>query len=530
MAVKSRVAGWSSALFASVLALAAWLCVVLVASRPGFRKIIDLTPGHSASVQPGTEALIDDLQDRDGVRIEIYSLFEPLPAGQTPQQRALVAIYRRVQNMTIDLLRQYAALGGDKLTVQHIDPRRDPDKARKILERLGGVKQLHSIVVAVVREKEGGGESIQKKVIPVADLAVVDVGTGAPVPGGNTRMPRLDFFSGEEQLSSAMKTLLAGGTPIVYLLTGHDEQVATNGNSPSDYTSFVAGLQSEGFKVTDLNLNEQDIPKDATVIACLEPQTGFAQAECDKLHSWLRRGGRLFLNLSYHDVASRNPNFENLLSPLGVAIGDRMVAQRWGNAPVSKAALLEIYPRNTALSITKQLVAQKRTVSLRYARPIQKTRDSVKDAALDQSLLRTEPNCWLAGRVDVAQVDLIPPRDAREYQSHCVGGVVTIQPEVGDHAGRVILIGGIGFSNSTVEVGSQKDLVLNCFAWLAERTEHIRFDRDETGPRKAGIIKRGSNPDILASRLARAKYLLIFGVPLGFFALGIFVWWRRRRI
>jgi ABC-type uncharacterized transport system involved in gliding motility auxiliary subunit len=94
----------------------------------------------------------------------------------------------------------------------------------------------------------------------------------------------------------------------------------------------------------------------------------------------------------------------------------------------------------------------------------------------------------------------------------------------------VILIGGIGFSNSTIEVGSQKDLVLNCIAWLAERTEHIRFDRDETGPRKAGIIKRGSNPDILASRLARAKYLLIFGVPLGFFALGLFVWWRRRRI
>jgi ABC-type uncharacterized transport system len=527
---KRRIAGWASAVFASALALAAWLVVVLLASRPGIRQIIDLTPGHVASVRPGTEKLITELQRREGTRIEIYSFFEPLPSGRTPQERATVAIHRRVQNMTIDLLRQYAALGGEKLTVRHVNSRRNPDAAREILERFGGVKQLHVIVVAVVRDKEGGGETIQKKIIPVVDLSVIDFGSNAAGPGAKRMMPRLELFTGEEQLSSAMKTLLAGGTPTVYLIDGHREEMATKGDSPDDYTNLVAGLQAEGFKVSAINLNEKDIPQDATVLACLEPKTSFDQSECGKIHAWLKRGGRLFLNLSYHVVSTQNPKLEDLLGPIGARVGDRMVAQQWNNASPQKAKLLEIHPHNTALPITRELAAKKRIVGIREARPIFKTDKPVEGASLDQSLLRTERNCWLAGRVSSTETDFIWPRDAREYGSRCVGGVVTIQPDVGDHSGRVIIIGGVGFNNSNIDRGAQKDFVLNCFSWLAERTEHIRFDRDQAGPRKSGIITRSTNPDVVASKLARAFYLLVLGVPLSFFGLGLFVWWRRRRI
>ena len=112
---RRRLAGWGSLGLASVLAFAAWVVVVLVASRPGIRKIIDMTPGQQVSVRPGTEALIRDLQKQDGVRIEIYTLYEALPRGQTPQEAATVAIYQRVQSMATSLLRQYAALGGEKL-------------------------------------------------------------------------------------------------------------------------------------------------------------------------------------------------------------------------------------------------------------------------------------------------------------------------------------------------------------------------------------------------------------------------------
>ena len=93
----------------------------------------------------------------------------------------------------------------------------------------------------------------------------------------------------------------------------------------------------------------------------------------------------------------------------------------------------------------------------------------------------------------------------------------------------MILLGGIGFNNHRIETGSQKDFILNCFAWLADRRETIDVGRGSTLHADT-IIRRGTNPDELQARLSRSWTLLVPGVPISFLVLGLIVWWRRRRI
>lgn len=534
---RRRLSGWIGLLTSAGLVIVGWVCFVLLAARPELRFIADLTPNQTASISQKTADLIDKLAE-DKARVEIATFFEHPRRVQNPTRMYLaeVNLIKQIHGLTVDLLRQYNAMGGDRLQVFHIDPRTDPDRARKWQNRVGPVRGNNVLVVAVFRPKKGGGETVRSEELVVhAELAAIDYGNPGPRPGGKAArpLPKLAHYLGEEAITSSIMTMLGGGAPTVYLLTGHRERMATRGADPYDYTNLVAALQESGYKVNELNLGDQEIPGNATVLASLEPRSEFKEAECEKLLKYLRRGGRLFINLSYTErPSSWNITLEPLLKPLGLRVSTEMVAQLWDQATAAQVAKLEITRMNTRHKITQGLFQNKRSIALQEAIAIERIEPVPDGVSVDTTLLKTSDDCWMAARSPDGRIDLRPPGDPAFYTSRSVGALVAVdakdangQPK--QHDGKLVLLTGAGLRNHLIGSGSQRDIGLNCFEWLAERRILVPISKEEM---KIGNIDLGSNQDERAVRLSRIMWTLVVFTPMAFLVLGLIVAWRRRRI
>jgi hypothetical protein len=533
---RRRLSGWTGLITGTLLVIIAWICFVLLAARPEFRFIADLTPNQTASISAKTSQLVGQLAAQQA-RVEIATFFERPPRFQNPtrEQLAAVTLINKIHGLTVDLLRQYNALSGDRLQVFHIDPRTDPDRARKWRDQVGPVRGNDVVVVAVFRPKAGGGESVRSQELVVhSELAAIDYGNPSPRPGGQKMrpLPKLASYLGEEAITSSIKTMLSGGSPTLYLLDGHREKLADRAE-PYDYTNLVAALQEGGFKVNTLNLGDQDIPANATVLASFEPKAEFKPAECEKLLKYLRRGGRLFINLSYTEIPSSwNVKLEGLLAPLGLRVGSELVGQFWDRATADQVVKLEIQRMNTRHKITQGLFAGKRSIALQEAVEVRKLEPSPLGVSADTTLLKTSDRCWLVGRDQNGRVDLRPPGDPAFYQSRSVAAIVSVDAKDANgspkpHAGKLVLVTGAGLRNHLIGEGSQRDFGLNCLEWLAERRILVPISKEEM---LVGNIDLGANEDDKKRRLDLILWTQVIIIPFLFLVLGVLVAWRRRRI
>jgi len=533
---RRKLSGWAGLLTGAVLVVVAWIGFVVLAARPELRYIADLTPNQTASISAKTRQLITELEQGQA-RVEIATFFEPTRPVSDPTREQLAALnlVNKIRGLTVDLLRQYNALAGDQLQVFHIDPRTDPDRARGWHDRVGPVRGNNVVVVAVYRPKKGGGESVRSdELVILSELAAIDYGNPAPRPGGQQSrpLPKLAAYLGEEAITSSIKTMLAGGAPAVYLLDGHREKVA-NRAEPYDYTNFVSALQETGFKVNSLNLGDEEIPENATVLACFEPKVEFKADECEKLLRYLRGGGRVFLNLSYTELPSSwNVKLKGLLKPLGLRVGTQLVAQFWDRATADQVVKLEITRMNTRHKITQGLFASKRSIALQEAVEVTKVEPTPAGVSVDLTLLKSSERCWTAARNQDGRVDLRPPGDPAFYQSRAVGAIVTVDAKDASgkdrkHDGKLVLVTGAGLRNHLIGDGSQRDFGLNCLEWLAERRILVPISKEEM---RVGNVDLGNNEDVKSARLSRILWTQVVLTPLGFMLLGVFVAWRRRRI
>ena len=394
---RRRLFGWAGLVTGAVLVILLWVSVVLVAARPELRFIADLTPNHSATVTAPTVQLIDQLEQL-GARVEIAKFYDDPFRQRRPSRRdrAILSIHDKIRSLTDDLLRQYNALGGDRLRVIDCNPRTFPERHRQWRDTVGPKRGNHVLVIAVHRLGADGKDSIRSEELSIdQELATWDFGPMANVPGGSSRLPQLENYLGEEAITSAIKTLLEGGTPTVYLIDGHRGKIAGARRGPLEVHNFASSLQDHGFKVDKINLGDEAIPAAATVLACFEPEVDFRQEECDKLLAFLRRGGRVFLNVTYHPLFS--VKLEKLLEPLGLRLGTGLVAQVWRDP--SRYATLEITKMNSNHAITRGLVEARRVIGLREAVAITSTEPRPDGVAVDTTFLKTADSCWEVQRL-----------------------------------------------------------------------------------------------------------------------------------
>lgn len=524
-----RVAGWGTLLLASALAAAIWAMLVVFAARPGLKAVIDLSPQRRFTLTDDTKELLATVRQAEQ-KIELHTVYEPLAlSGEaTERDKHVYALRASIQNLTTDLLRQYRAIGGNSVDVWHHSLRDEPGRIRELTRALD--RRILNFVLVKVGERS--------KVLSVDwDLAEIDLGQSAgPQLPGQTRepMPLLRDYKGEEAISSAIKSLLVEGKPKLYVLEGYGEANISDGVEHS-YSELMTTLEAEGFQIARLNLAEsRAVPPDATCLALIEPRKEMGDAHAEAILAYLRRGGRLFLNVAYVDQPEEwNPTLGNLGQRLGFGLGQDLVCNLVGDPRRPgqpgrhgeyHVQTLQITDLNPVHDLTRSMLRNGRFPVLVAAREIRRSAAPPDYAAVDLSLLRTSRFSWIEERTVVQgpgqrSVDYYAPQGV-EMAPRCVGAVIDVVANEGERPGHVVVVSGMAFHNAAFRTVNG-DLALNVFQWMAERKVLVGVRGTRYQPRELKLV---------GQQVGRVQWLLIAGVPGALLLLGIAVLWRRSRI
>jgi ABC-type uncharacterized transport system involved in gliding motility auxiliary subunit len=211
-----------------------------------------------------------------------------------------------------ELLERYKA-ASDKITVEFIDPDKEPLKTQQLAEQFG--VQVADTVVFVFGDRTKYVTSDQ---ISEMDYSGMQYG----------QAPTMRAFKGEEQFTSAILSLVTPEVPKVYFVTGHGEASTAAAAGDRGLSVLTQALKRDNMEVADISLLSGEVPQDADVIAIIGPTGAYTEAEITALGEYLDQGGRLLVALDPlidTDGTMRWTRLEALLAGRGVIVHDDLV-------------------------------------------------------------------------------------------------------------------------------------------------------------------------------------------------------------
>jgi ABC-type uncharacterized transport system involved in gliding motility auxiliary subunit len=455
----------------SVIVVLAILVVVnYLASRRNHRW--DLTAGQQYSLSDQTRQILQKLDAP--MKVLVFAR----PQEQRPLQ---------------DRLDEYAYLSKGRLTVEYINPDREPARAQQ--------NQVQSYGT-VVFDFKGRTERV--------------VG------------------SDEQQLTNTLIKVISGEQKKVYFLEGHGERDTTSGGRDG-YQTVTQGLGSENFKVETLALAQKgEVPADATVVVIAGPKTDLLQPEADALSKYLDRGGKLFAMVEPMLRDQRPlPVLTALLQKWGFEIGDNIVVdtnpigQLLGTGELAPVAAR--YPEHAITANFRLITAYPTARSVKAAA-------SPPSGRSPQTFIETSSSAW--GETDINAIVEQKPVEANQDKDVTgpvpLGAAVSASaPNAPAPAGgktpaadqpkpetRVAVIGDSDFaSNNYLGIQGNRDMFMNTVNWLAQQENLISIRPHDPDDRRLTMSSRA---------LFNITILSWIVIPAAIFGLGILTWARRR--
>lgn len=536
-----RFGVWTNLAISAVLMLVVWVLVVWVASRPAFRVLIDMTPQQANTVSVATEELLQDLRAEEA-EVEFH-LFRGELGNQAPDDRAkqVVAIRSRLVQLTSLLLQRYAALGGEAVKVVEHNQYAQPALYRETAQAFGYTRADTEALIVAVRMK--GKERRFRKLSLVSDLAVIDAGNSQQqTPGKANTLPVLKSYQGEKGISSALKTLLVQGTPVVYLIEGHSVMVDIR-RRDHNYNLLIDAMAQAGLEVRPLNLRKAGgVPLDAAMVMCIEPDREFLPRDAAFLYAYLRRGGRLFINYVWSAIPDMNPTGGKLGELLGYEVSRRPVFHRipdtgrgGGSMDGTDGVRRLTLQKNPFHPTTRRLSESGRVIEADRGRQVRTRQDKPKNVRIEE-LLATGGEAWLAV-MNGDQPDYRTPRGIKTSPL-VVGVACELDPvaqkdedagakdegDAGDasvsastRSGRAIVIAGQFCDDRLFPFFG--DLALNICNWMTERKVLLDI---QTARYSMNSL------EVQRPQYERIWWLQVIWVPGTFLVFGLLIWWRRR--
>ncbi len=449
----------------------------------------DWTTSQIYSLSEKTENILADLDDE--IRVVVF---------MTPQ----TSMYDQVQ----ELLERYKA-ASDKVTVEYIDPEREPLKTTQLAEQYG--VQVADTVVFIYGDRTKYVTSDQ---MAEMDYSGVQYGQG----------PTMRSFKGEEQFTSAILSLVAPDVPKVYFVTGHGEAAlagAGGGASDRGLRVLEEALKRENMETADTTLLSGEVPDDADVLAIIGPTRAYTEAEIEALGAYLDGGGRLLVALDplIEPAGTMRPTrLEPMLDERGVVVHDDLVVDPSRRLPFYdlSAVYLEDFP---AHPITSGLEG--------FAVLFTVSRSLAADGDGATVLVQTSDEGW--GETDLAMLlrgEPVALDDADNHGPVAVGVAVEDVAAATDVEGaeeakyRLVVFGDSDFlTDLDISNAGNAVLATNAFNWLAARDDLVGIP-----PRDVEQVSL-----FLSQQQMRNLLLLVLvAMPGAAILAGILVWRRRR--
>jgi hypothetical protein len=417
-----------------------------------------------------------------------------------------------------ELLERYAA-ASDKITLEVIDPEREPLKTKALAEQFGIT--MADTVVFIVGDRTKYVTSDQ----------MVEYDYGGMQYG---QQPTIRAFRGEEEFTSAIQSLVVSDVPKIYFVTGHGEA------SPSAQTGgalagrslsvLIDKLKKDNMAAEEASLLSGAIPDDADVIAIVGPTRAYTEAEIAALEGFLDGGGRMLVALDpliEPEGTMRETRLEAFLAARGVLVNDDLVVDPSRKLPFFDLSAVYLTDfADHAVTTGLEGIAVLFTV----------TRSLVADSDEARVLVETSADGW--GETDLGMLlrgDPVVFDDGLDTPGPVTVAVVvesdaaTGEPEGGDDVGpdtvggaasRLAVFGDSDFlTDVDIANAGNEVLAMNALNWLAARDHSMGIPPHDVESMSLFISQQ-------QMRIILVVVLLV--MPGAAIVAGILVWRRRK--
>jgi ABC-type uncharacterized transport system involved in gliding motility auxiliary subunit len=474
---------------AVILAVALTVMVNWLSARRWVRE--DLTSTQIYTLSEKSENILSDLPEN----IEVVVFMTPA-----------TSMYDQVR----ELLERYKA-ASDKISVEYIDPEREPLKTTQLAEKFG--VQVADTVVFVLGDRTKYVTSDQ---MAEMDYSGMQYGQG----------PTMRAFKGEEQFTSAILSLVAPDVPKVYFVTSHGEAALEGGGGSGDRSLAVLGdtLKRENMEAADVSLLSGEVPADADVVAIVGPTRAYTESEITALETFLDRGGRLLVALDplIEPAGTMRPTrLEEMLAARGVIVNDDLV--------VDPSRRLPFYDLSAVY--LQDFLSHPVTSGLEgFAVLFTVARSLTADDAEAAVLVQTSDDGW--GETDLGMLLRGEPVavDDGDTAGPAVVAVAVEGAATGAEAGaeglsepttyRLVVFGDSDFMTD-LDIANAGNAVLagNAFNWLAARDSLVGIP-----PRDVEQVSLF----LTQQQMRNLLLLVLVGMPCAAILLGVLVWRKRR--
>jgi ABC-type uncharacterized transport system involved in gliding motility auxiliary subunit len=336
----------------------------------------------------------------------------------------------------------------------------------------------------------------------------------------------------EENLTNGLIKLLRSNEVSVYFTTGHEEHPLDGDKDPLGFSNLKGELTKQGYTVKELNLfSEGKIPADAALVVVGGPKKTFFPKELEILGAWIKDGGHALLAMDL-DVAESglgkgSRQIADLLKPYGVQVMNQMLVD-----PTSKVANVEPqvllgFSGSKEHAITKDFAHSASVANFLFPLTTYMVRDEKAPTEITP-LVNTTAQAWAESdwaslKKGSASYDPATDHQGRMDLGYAIEGRKPEgQNQPSARAVKIVAFADAVFAtNNLIDKVSNRDLVLNSIAWLADEGRFISIRPNED----PDALKQYNN-----SVLNFILLLTVFFIPLILIGVGTVVWWRRSKL
>jgi len=312
----------------------------------------------------------------------------------------------------------------------------------------------------------------------------------------------------EEQLTNLLLRMGRGHDRKLVFLGGHGERSPT-GQANHDYSTWAEQLAKRGTESRQVILAESGgIPEGTDLLVIAAPQVPLLPGEVQLLRKYVEDGGNLLWFLEPGPLQGLAP----LAELLGVETVPGVIVDPTSQAITGRSATFTVvanYPPHPAVKGFSLMTLFPEAVALRVNAPEGWSSGAIIDSLPSawsetgklQETVRFDEKSDIAGPFDIG-VGLSRKRDEAEQ--------------------RVAILGDGDFlSNTYIGNGGNLDLGMNLVNWVARDEDYINVPS-----RSAEDVALNLSP--LWLTVIGLGFLLV--LPLAFFAAGVVIWLRRRKL
>lgn len=436
---------------------------------------------------------IDTVRNRvrfDITKNKMYSLSEPsltMLSGLNKDVEIIVLTEETKFQITeiLEILKQYNLKSNGKITMRFIDVEKDPLFIKRELDP----EQIKGIADGSIVVKSGN----KSRVVSESDMVEYDYSSGYPQASG---------YKIEQAFSSAIKSVIAETTPVIYFVKGHGEI-----SPDQELSDLKATMASNNYEIKDLALSAA-IPEDASVLFFAAPKTDLLPAELESLLAYMEKGGNAVFLMDVQNSNVELANFNQALEKYSLRINNDYVLEGDQNWYYSDFNI--IIPQPNENDVTTNLDPDSLFVYMPNCRSVS-IAQTAKEWITTQPLFSTSTK---SQSTDLATNETIGG-------PFLLGALSTFESTENS---KVALIGNASFvtndwMSQTNDNGRR--YIMSILNWMQGQNETV-------------IVPSKSLASAPINLTAQSRFVafiaLSFVLPLAIIGLGVFVWIRRKHL